>query len=237
MAQNIQEFKLLMKAYLKDEAALIDLGGWDKAREHAINTFSKDNPKIIKGDIDGADSYEYSLPSNWVSDFSWISSIEYPADKQDPEYLDEDQYIVYDNATTKKIRFIEITPQTGKTIRVEHSVKWLIDKDTCNIPTQDFAPVACLATAYCLRMLADHFGQTTEPSISADVIDYARKSIEFIELADSMENIYRRHLGMPPLGSKEAAEKPSSPASSHTKDLDIMYNWGGDMLTHPKSQR
>ena len=237
MAQNIQEFKLLMTTYLKDDAYLIDIGGWDKAREHAINTYSKDKPKIIKEDLTGDGTYEYSLPDDWVSDFSWVTSIEYPIDQQNPEFLDEDQYIVYDNATTKKLRFVETTPQSGKTIRVEFSVKWTIDKDTCDIPTQDFHPVACLATAYCLRMMADHFGQTTEPSINADVIDYTRKSIEFSELADSMENIYRRHLGMPPLGSKEAAEKPSSPAASQTKDLDIMYGWGGDMLTHPKGQR
>ncbi len=242
MAQSRKEFKEAVKRFLKQSGTsasseLVDIYDIDQSVNQSINTFSKDKPRIIKEDVSADGSYEYSLPDLWVSDFSFIMSIEYPAGEQAPSMLDPEDYNVYHNGTTEKLRFPALSPQSGESMLVEFTVKWTLDKTTCNIPTHDYDAVICLAASYCLRMFASYYAQTSDPTIDVDTIDYSNKSIQYSELADNLENIYRRHLGLAPLGSKEAAEKPSSPAAGQQKDLDIDFAHGEQFLTHPRRWR
>jgi len=235
MAQNYQEFRRLIESILQDDGEkLSDQADKDRAIDMAVNAYSKNKPRTIKKDVSASGAYDYDMPSEWVDNFSMLLSVEYPADEQDPIYLDQDDFLVYNNGTEDRLRFPSSSPSSGYTIRLEITIKWSLTDTTCNIPSQDFDALASLAASICLRMLAHHYAQTTDPSISADIIDYTRKSIEYSTLADNMENIYRKHMGLPELGSKVES---SASAASQVKDLDIQFPFGMDYLTHPKRLR
>ena len=150
--------------------------------------------------------------------------------------MDENDYIIYDNGTSRVLRFLAFSPGSGYTIRVKHTTKWILTTSTSTIKDEDAYALSCLAASLCLRMLASHFLQTSKPSLDIDVIDYNRKSVEAGMLADSLENIYRDHVGIPRLGAKGPVQAPVS-ASTGVKDLDIVFPWKGNYITHPKGRR
>ena len=119
---------------------------------------------------------------------------------------------------------------------MKYTTKWLLTKDSSTLEDRDAQPLAALAASLCLRMLAAHWLQSTEPSIAVDVIDYTRKSVEANMLADNLENIYRDHVGIPRIGAKGKVEGPIS-ASTASKDLDLLFPWKENYLTHPQRWR
>lgn len=238
---DLRELQSLVDDNMQESAGLIKPDGRARAVVAAIDRFSKDKARVITYDISADGSYEYTLPtttgSEWIDNFSHILSIEYPADEQDPSYMDPNDYFIYDNGTIKKLRFPNSSPASDKTIRMKFTTKWRCDETTSNIETTEAYPLSCLATALCLRMLAAYFLQTSKASLDIDVIDYNRKSVEATMLADSMENIYRDHIGIQRIGAKTGGGTGAVTAVSAVKDLDMTFLWGEDMLTHPKRDR
>ena len=64
------------------------------------------------------------------------------------------------------------------------------------VPDNDLDAVANLAAANCLRRLAAVYGQTSDPTIMADSVNYRSKTDEFRRLADAFEQQYNDHLGI-----------------------------------------
>ena len=239
---DLRELQNLTDDILQDSAALIKPDGRTRAVTAAIDRFSKDKPRTVTYDISATGTYEYTLPTTagteWVDNFSHVVSVEYPANEQSPIFVDPNDYIIYDNGVTKKLRFPNSTPASGYTIRLKFTTKWRCDTTATNIEDTEAYSIACLAGSLCLRMLASYWLQTSKPSLDIDVIDYNRKSIEATMLADSLENIYRDRIGIPRIGAKSGAGASGAvTAVSADKDLDIEFPWGENFITHPRRWR
>ena len=240
MSADLRELQNLVDDAMKEDASIIDPGQRTRAIKSAVDRFNKDLPREVVNDISGDSGYDYTLPTTetkpWVDEFSYIISVEYPSGEQSPAILDPADYTIYDNGTAKVLRFLGMKPTSAYTIRLKHTTKWILTADSTTIEDRDAWPLACLAASIGLRILASHWLQTTEPNMEADVVDYNNKSVEATLVADNLENTYRDHVSIPRIGQTKNVEAGVR-AAGGTKDLDIDYSWGGDMLTHPKSER
>lgn len=240
MSTKLRDFQQQVDDLIQEGSSIITPDGRNRGIFMAQKRFSKDKPRIVKYDITATGAYSYTLPSSgagaWIKGFSNLLSVEYPADQQSPIYLDEVDYTIFEDDTSEVLRFPSSSPN-GYTIRIEYTVPWTLDKDTSNIEDGDEYAFSCLAGSICMRYLAAHFAQTQKPSMDIDVIDYQRRVIEYTDLADSLENIYRDHLGIPRIGAKKSDVGAPAAAASVSKDLDIMFPWGENYITHPRRWR
>lgn len=240
MATELRKFQQQVDDLIQEGGSIIKPDGRDRAIFMAQKRFSKDKPLVKKYDITATGAYSYALPSTgvgtWIKGFSTLISVEFPADKQDPVYLEDEDYIIFEDDTSETLRFPTSSPDSD-TIRIEYTVPWTLTKDTSNIEDVDEYAFACLAASICMRYLAAYFAQTQKPSLDIDVIDYQRRVVEYTDLANDLENIYRDHLGMPRIGAKKSDMGTPVTAASLAKDLDIIFPWGEDYITHPKRWR
>ncbi len=242
MATKLRDFQQQVDDLIQEGSSIINPDGRNRAIFMAQKKFSKDKPRVIKYDITADGSYSYDLPSSgagaWISGFSVLLSVEYPADKQNPVYLEEDEgdYTIFKDDTSEVLRFPSSNPNSN-TIRIEFTVPWTLDKDISNIEDGDEYAFSCLAGSICMRYLAAHFAQTAKPNLDIDVIDYQRKVVEYTDLADTLENIYRDHLGISRIGAKKTDVGAPASAASVSKDLDIEFAWGENYITHPRRWR
>lgn len=241
MSTNLRDFQTEINDLVREGGSIIKPDARDRALFIAVERLSKDKPRTVKVDI-STDGTTYNYPiathiTDWVRGFSWIKSIEFPAGYQNPTYLEPEDYTVYEDADEAQyIKFSAITPASGYTMRIEYTIPWSVSADSSTIEDKDSYAISCLAGSICLRELAAHFAQTSEPSLDIDVIDYARKPIEYNTLADTLENIYRDHLGIPRIGARGPVGAPVS-AATGTKDLDIVFPWSENYLVHGKRYR
>ncbi len=79
----------------------------------ALCEYTRHVPLEVVADINADGNHTYTYPAAWVNDFSEIISIEYPAGiSQNPDdaTIAPEKYGEYRDATTRKLRFYEITP-------------------------------------------------------------------------------------------------------------------------------
>lgn len=198
----------------------------------ALKEYSRYVPAILVKDIVGDGSYEYTLPAGWVSDFSVIQSVEYPAGiSQDPAdaLLQPEKYGIYKNATTSKLRFYDTSPAAGNTARVTFTVPHSVTTDVSTVFANDFDAVCAIAAGFCCFDLARRFAQDQDSMISADSVDRRTKSDRYQSLGKSLVGEFSIHFGL----DKEAAVI----ACSSMKNYDIYYPGGIDQITHPAVNR
>jgi len=198
----------LVKAKVKDESGkLTDPGDYAAAVTEALNRYSKNRPRLVCADLAGAGSHDLALPVGWVEGLSSIQSVEYPTGVVPEALLDSDMWTMYRTPTATKLRLLTYTPEATETVRILYSAA----HTEGTVPAADLEAVANLAAATCLRQLAAAFGQTSDPTIGADVVNYRSKADEFRRLADSLEEQYGDHLGIgksTPVSAAMAVAKP-----------------------------
>ena len=164
----------------------------------AIRAYSRISPycpRPIDYEGDG-ETYDFDLPSNWDLEFSRVRSIEYPVGYQEPEYLEPDEYILYYSPTSGwQLRLFSI-PASGETLRVLYITLHRLTDSEDTIPERDKRAVCYLAGSLIARNLAAKYAGFTDPSLSADVINYRTKQREYSEVANQFEAQFKLHFGM-----------------------------------------
>lgn len=212
---------------LHDDAEILKSQDIFASIEEALSLYSKDRPCRKVADIAGDGEYTYSLPSDWVKDFSHLESVEYPAEERVPVYIEAEAWIIYDDGTSQKLRLTEHTPQSGQTIRLTYTT--LYTEETIDqIPAGDREAFCALTASLCLGALSRHYAQTLEATLDVDAIDYQNKSRDYATRAKELKEDYEKHL----FRSRENIRP-----ASRTGDWDNRTSWGGDFLLHPKKKR
>lgn len=193
-----------------DSARLTEMDDYLPAIDAALARYSKHRPKEVAADLDGNGTRDLSLPEGWLPDFSRILAIEYPIGDEPETLLASDAWKFYRAPAGLKLRLLEDTPAVGEFVRVTFTVI----RAEADVPVSDEDAVACLAASICLRTLAALYGQTSDPTIQADVVNYRSKTDEFRRLADSLEERFNAHLGIDPKGSAPAASAIAAPSKS-----------------------
>jgi len=231
---TIEDVRSKLTFALQDDAQLIRPEEKELAINSAVRIYSKDRPltKIKEDTSANGTKYDFTLPNDWIDEFSFIvGQIEYPVQStvQAVSYLDNNSWIIYEKASGPVLRMVDIVLGIY-TFRYKYTTTHIVSDTDCTIYENDFDAVCDLAASYCFRALAAKYSQTQEPTIDADVIDYARKADEYQTLAASALKSYTDHMGR----GKDAIERPGAMA---VKEMDITYPWGSDYLTHPKTYR
>lgn len=240
MAMNKEDYISRLETSLQDSAGKLQPDDKIRLLSQAVSVYSKDRPLEKTHEITGDGSaYDFSMPADWIDGFSNIvSRIEYPADDhQNPVYIEDDEWMFFKKlvatVTTKYIRFLTFTPASEKKARFSYVIPHTLNDTTNTIADNDIEAVVALAAALCFWALAAKFAQTTDPTIDADVIDYQRKSDLYATLARDKLATYNSLMGL----GKEAQGAAAASAGVAIKDLDIIFPWGEDYLTHPIRQR
>jgi hypothetical protein len=194
-------------AKVKDDSAKVAPDDYESAAAEALKRYSKHRPRLVCEDLTGNGTNDLLLPTGWSEGISSIVSIEYPMGQVPETLLDTDYWTIYQQPAGKRLRLLEAKPTALERVRVLYSA--LHPKAT--IPAADEDAIANLAASICLRLLATAYGQTGEPLIQADVVNYRSKTDEFRRLADSFEKIYKDHLGLKESDTTPAAMTTVSP--------------------------
>lgn len=182
----------LIIGLVKDSSGKLESTDYDSAIAAAVMRYSRDRSRVIVEDLPGNSTNDLELPEGWVPDFSAVVTVEYPAGKVPAVMLDRDLWQIYRAPTGEKLRILHATPSATEAVRTGYTI--LHDEDS--IPPSDLDAIAAKAAAYCLLQLAAIFGQTNDPTIQADVVDYKSKTDEFRRLADVYAKQYSSHLGL-----------------------------------------
>jgi hypothetical protein len=182
----------LTKGKTKDDAGkLSDPLDFDNSIAEALKRYSKTRPRLACIDIPGTGSHDYALPIGWSDGFSTIVSIETPIGNVPETLLDTDEWSLYMTPTGTKLRLLD-APAATETVRMLFTQL----HTEATLPVADSDAVANLAASLCCRQLAAAYSNTSDPTIQADVVNYRSKSGEYTRLADSLEKLYKEHLGI-----------------------------------------
>ncbi len=222
----------IVKSLVKDDAnKLADPDDYLAAIEAILTgRYSADRPLIKVKDYAGNGvAYTFTLPATYIDGFSSIESVEYPAGERPQSFLDAREFLVdWISETAKALILSETTPATGQTLRVRYSAQRTIESE---ILLTDRDAVSKLAAALCYRMLAARYAQTSDPTISADVVNYRTKAQEYTALADKLEKDYHSQV------SGDASGEGGPAASSGWVNWDTRQQVGLDYLFHPRRLR
>jgi hypothetical protein len=178
----------------------------------------------------GKSGYDYHLPVDWEEGFSAAQQVEYPAGEQQPAILDDNDWMLYQTADKKVLRFLADEPLATETIRFTYTVRHAVTAGASSIPAADQDAVINLAGALCCYALSRKYAQTSEPTIAADSVNYGSKSGEYAKRGKELEGLYKAHIA-------PAAADGGLTAASVTGDWDSDAGWGTDRVTHPRRLR
>lgn len=225
-----------LETSLQDDAGKLQPDDKYRILSQAVLIYSKDRPQSkIKENAGDSTTYDFTLPTDWVNDFSYIlGDIEYPADQaQDPLLIEKGDWMFFKKlvltVTTTYLRMLSFIPATGYSLRYEYTLPHTLNEATCTINDNDIEAVVTLTAALCFWALAAKFAQSTDSTLEADVIDYQRKSDIYTNLAKEKMAVYNSLMGI----GAEAKGSAAASAGVAIKDLDVAYSWSEDMLTHP----
>lgn len=196
----------------KDSSGTLQYEDYTGAVTEALKRYSKHRPYWKVADITGNGGHDYPLPADWSEGLSAAQGIEYPVGNIPETILDAADWKLYATPTGKKLRLITSTPKATETFRLVYSTLHASER---TVPAADIEAVANLAASICLRQLAAKYGQTSDPTINADVVNYRSKCDEFRRLADSLEALYKEHLGL-----KESDTTPAAMATAPAPKRD-----------------
>lgn len=216
---------LVESTYDKIQDQSITRSRVERAVLEAVASYSRLRPRVRVHDIPGDGSaYAFALPSDYDTNFSLITAVEFPADEQDPNYLKPKEYTVYQGTASYTLRLIDDTPSSSDTVRVTYTVPHSATSSSCTVPDNDRYAVAALAASKLAKQLAAEKARTQSSTLEADVVNYLTQVDHFQRIAKEAEMDYRKHMGIPDGSDVDAAHDYG--------DIDTQFFWGEEFLTH-----
>jgi hypothetical protein len=161
----------------------------------------------------------FELPTDWDAEFSQMLAVEYPIDENPPEYLDipdevrlidrdDKTYIQFDSKINKDFRVIYTKRRTAVTDIVDFLVE----------------PFCYLVAHFAAVALAFHYSNTSDPTLTADVVDYKSKAQFYQNLSTTCLEKFE----MTALRGEDSFAQ---------KDIDVDFGWGEEKLFHRRKSR
>lgn len=190
---------------VQDDAAKLTATEIDQAIRSAVTKFGTDEPMLVAKRVQGNGTKTYLLstilPGLWKVGDSSIEMIEYPDGQDPPTVLPSANYDVYDDGTAQdgsnlKLRFFDYTPLVTEYFVIRIHVENHLDAISQNFPdtAYNFRAVCLLASSYCCRRLAAAYAQSSDSTISADVVNYHEKTDKYLRLATYYQGEYNLQL-------------------------------------------
>jgi len=230
-----------LASLIKDDGAKLTTvtgGDLDKILAKAVSDYSGHRAFQVKKKIQGNASSEYVLStifgSLWKHGYSVIKEIEYPLGSKPRQILDPALYEIYDDGTAQdgsnlKLRFTDASLQTSEYFVAEILVEMDLPRaGVQNFPDTDenFSNITVLAAVYACQRLAAVYAQSSDATISADVVNYHDKSSRY----QSLSRQYQKQYNLAVFGEEEP--KASVVAAMSSKPMRPSDSYGAPYLFH-----
>jgi hypothetical protein len=179
-----------IKKIIKDNAGYLSTDDLSLCLENALMKISKDYPLIIDVLCSGNDGSDYPLPEGWVEGFSYIQAIEYPYGNLLPEYLEEDEFIIYQNNNIKIIRFLQQIILSVESFKIFFSVPYKITAETNSLPDSLSKALVHLSSYHACQMLAAKYSQFINTEFNANNVNYQSQSEKIRKIGQDHYRIY-----------------------------------------------
>jgi hypothetical protein len=139
------------------------------------------------------------LAGLWKYGYSRLFKIEFPQGNDPSSFLEDDSWDYYDDGSAQdgsnlQLYFIDDQPSTLDKFVIEFNIEPNLPKvGTQNFPDTNlnFSAITTLAASYACDRLATAYAQSTDGTITADVINYHDKSAKYTTLAKEYRKRYR----------------------------------------------
>lgn len=218
------DFQAQLALELKADAARLSPADLDEFLKRAGEVYAKDRPRVVLADIAASGVFDYAVPSDWDADESTALRVEFPAGKQQPKFVPDDEWLIYREAGgARKLRFLAASP-SGGTIRLTYTIPHVLSPTQNTIPDSAFMAVIYKAAQLACEGLAAQYAKTSDPAISADVVNYRSKPQEFADRAKAFGRMYAERI------------KPDE-AAGVAGEWDLAMAGGGAQQFHKPSWR
>jgi len=221
---DLNKIRAKLDYKIKDDAKFLSQAEKDSAISEALCRYSKDMPRLKFFRFSGQNKRDYDLPPEWVNGFSWIYSLEYPADQEVPNIVDRNDYIIFENDKGKFLKFLKVEPTKDEDIVIGFTIPHEITETTTTIPDFDLDAFIDLCASISCRMLATKFAQHSDSTIAADIVDYGAKVAHYNSLADNYQRLYREHV--------KGRELFGPTIGLAQSDWDLKTYWRTEFLFH-----
>jgi hypothetical protein len=186
----ISDWQTLVEAKVQDTAGILSAMDYINAIAEAVGLYSDDYPRERVTTITGNGvAMDFALPA----DATDVVSVEYPVAQQEPEYLDEDDWLVMTQPDdTQMLHLTALVLPNAAPARVLYSAPHSVTATVDTVPLADRGAASNLAAAVCCRQLAAYYSQTSDSTIAADAVNYRTKNQEYLALARAYEEAYQR---------------------------------------------
>lgn len=183
----------LTKSLVKDDSGrLSDPFDYDNGVSAALKRYSKDRPRVACIDQPGQGTADVAIPTDWCPGFSAVETVEFPVGRVPEVLIDARDWRFYFSPTGTVLRFDSIKPTVNQVVRLTYSIL----HDESSLPATDQEAVAAFAASHCCQVLANAYGNTNDPVIQADSVNYRSKSDEYARRAKELKAFYKDHLGI-----------------------------------------
>jgi hypothetical protein len=130
----------------------------------------------------------FDLPESWQNSFSKINFIEYPVDNTPVIFIPQEDYeIVLNESGNYALRFAyDLSDSYRICFDLPHSFDETKDPPTATPPDCDFFCICNIAAGFYLLALANRYGQSINAGLSADSVNYDKKSDQYRRLAKEL---------------------------------------------------
>lgn len=202
MGRTIEQWQDQIRTLARDAgvdltAAQISDGGLVPA----LNLFSIDRPRDLVVEQAGTGSAYLLLPTGWVSGFSQMSWIEYPARQNPPRLLDSKAWTLTrapSDVTLERVLLIDAVPSASEWVRFGFTATWPTPTEVASVDQIDdvaFHAVCSLAAANCLQHLAAETARGRTGALPTNFVDGAQRTRDLRDVAKDLRAVYDRFLG------------------------------------------
>jgi len=212
--------------------AVIKKSGAMEYLEEAISIYSKYRPlERIKEEVIEPPASIIDLPEDWQTGFSTVNYFEYPAGSNPPTLLNEKDFEIFlEDNTNYKIRFV--FPISGA-YRMSYTNRHYFDSanpPAASIPDIDFYCVCNVTAGIYLLALAGRWGESLNPGIAADTVDYSSKTDQYRRLARELFGQAASWLGIE-LSALDGSGLEQSPSSCN-QNIEPRNSDGSETIFH-----
>jgi hypothetical protein len=214
-----------VSSMIKDEDEKLSATDLNAVLQKAITDWGRDEPLLLRKKIEGNGTGTYLLSTILTDLWQWghskISKIEYPIGDKPATYLPQNECEIYDDGTAQdgsnlSLRLLNSSPASGTYFIIEFYVQPILTTEGLfNFPNTRInkSKITTLASYYACQRLAAAYAQSSDGTITADVVNYHDKSGKYTSLSKEYKKAYN--------GLVFGAEQPASETKAAISQKDV----------------
>jgi len=191
MSRYLAEIRTDIRVLVRDRENIVGDTDYDLAIRQARIYYSRAFPyKKIGSETGDGSTYEWTLPSDYYPDFSTILEVRFPADESGEREMTiltpKTGYDVFQTTTgVWKLRLLDSTPTATETVKYVYTTIYSLTTIASTLPSElAEQSVTFAAAALVCEQLSAYYAQSIDSTISADVVNFNMKSVDYKALSD-----------------------------------------------------